>query len=671
MGKQSAKSRIDALSARLHELNAAYHQRDKPLVSDAEYDELFRELESLERENPALKHADSPTQRVGAAPLDKFVKFTHRQPMLSLANAMNEEDLHAFDERVRKFLGWGEGDAPVDYHAELKFDGLSMNLVYEDGLLTHAVTRGDGAVGEEVTPNIKTIRNVPLRLKTKKPPKFVEIRGEVVLPLDSFRELNREQEEAGEHIFANPRNAAAGSVRQLDSRLTAQRELKLFAYGLGGSEGLTNLKTQAEIAELLEEWGFECPKHRKVCAGAGEAQKFYIKVGEMRERLDFDIDGVVLKVNDLALQRELGFVSRSPRSMIAYKFPPRQEVTQLLDVKIQVGRTGVLSPVAMLKPVNVHGVTVSRAALHNREEIERKDVRIGDWLVVQRAGDVIPEVVRVLPERRVGSEKKIIFPERCPSCGSKVQAFEGEVALRCVNEECPAQMQEAIEHFVSKRGMNIVGLGPRIIEQLAENKLLSRYSDLYRLKRDDLLKLEGFQERSAQKLLEAIENSKTCKLPALLNALGIRHVGEALAKSLARHFGTIEAVMDASPEALLGVEDVGETVASSIREYFTKEKNRKEIKALLQLGIQPQALSSQSGALRGLTFVLTGTLPNWDRAQAAEQIELAGGKISGSVSKKTAYVVAGEEAGSKLDKAKDLGVPVIDEDELRKLLGKK
>ncbi|MGZ3694414.1 MAG: NAD-dependent DNA ligase LigA [Bdellovibrionota bacterium] len=659
-----AQSRIAELIERIHDLDEAYYLKDTPLVTDAEYDKLFRELQELEAKHPELLRLDSPTQRVGIAPLSAFQKITHRVPMLSIANAMNKEELFAFDERIHKLL---DTDKTIEYLAELKFDGLSVNLTYENGLLISGATRGDGFIGENVTPNVRTIRNLPLRLKGKNIPAVVEVRGEIMLPLEAFRALNQEQEEAGEKVFANPRNAAAGSVRQLDSKITASRDLRLFAYALGAWEGGKKPKLQSEILEQLFEWGFEKHAFHKVCKGPEAIQSYYEDIGSKREALRFDIDGVVVKVNRLDWQDELGFISRSPRSMTAYKFPPRQEATVINAIEVQVGRTGVLTPVALLEPVNVHGVMVGRAALHNQEEIDRKDIRTGDWVLVQRAGDVIPEVVRVLTEKRTGKEKKFHLPAKCPSCGTKTIKLEEEVALRCPNEECPAQNLEALEHFVAKGGMNIVGLGPKIIEQLVAEGLVRHFSDLYRLTPEMLLKLEGYQEKSAVKLVSSIQASKNAKLSSLLNALGIRHVGERLAGAIAREYPNIQDLVKATETELLEVEDVGEIVAKSIVEYFAKAKNRKEIQQLLDLGVQPTSLARHSNALSGKVIVITGTLPDVSRQQASEWIEARGGKVSGSVSKKTDFLLAGEEAGSKLDKARELGVTIVTFPELQKL----
>lgn len=666
--KAKAAARIDELCELLTKYNEAYYLRDKPLVSDAEWDTLMRELIALEEKYPELRRPDSPTQRVGAAPQEKFPKFVHKVPMLSLANAMDREELLAFNERVRKLLP--ANMKGFEYHCELKFDGLSINLTYEAGVLTHAATRGDGFEGEEVTPNVRTIRNVPLRLKTKHPPRLVEVRGEIVLPIPAFQALNQQRQEEGEEVFANPRNAAAGSVRQLDSTLTAKRDLRLFAYALGGVEGKLPLKTQAGVQDLLIEWGFSEPPLRECCGDIAGVLKFYEHVEKAREQLEFDIDGVVVKLNDLGLQEELGFVARSPRAMIAAKFPPRQEETVLEEILIQVGRTGVLSPVAKLRPVVVHGVKVSRASLHNQEEIERKDVRIGDHVIVQRAGDVIPEIVRSIPEKRTGKEKKFKFPKHCPSCGEETVKPEGEVAIRCVNLQCPAQIKESLEHFVSKYGMDIVGLGPRILEAFIAAKLVTRFSDIYKIRREDILKLEGFKDKSADKLLAAIAASKNRDLGALIYALGIRHVGEQLAKSLAKRFCSLDGLMKASLEELTETEDVGPIVAASVYDYFRRETNIQEVKELAKLGIQPRLESAkpQSANLAGMTFVITGTLPKFERKDMEKLIEAHGGKTSSSVSKKTSYIIVGENAGSKLDKARDLGVPILTEAEALALI---
>ena len=657
------KARLEELTDRIHELNHAYYIKDDPLASDAEYDTLLRELEALEAKHPEWRRPDSPTQRVGAPPLSAFEKVSHRVPMLSISNSMNEEEMQGFHERILKQLGVKS----VDYLCELKFDGLSVNLTYENGVLVTGATRGDGNIGENITPNVRTIRNVPLRLAGKNHPTVVEIRGEIILPVKAFQDLNKEQEEAGEKVFANPRNAAAGSARQLDSRVTASRDLKMFAYAIGAWEGTKRPTRQSELLEQLFAWGFEPHGFHRVATGPDEVQKYYDEIATRREGLDFDIDGVVVKVDRLDWVEELGYVSRSPRGMTAYKFPARQKETRINDIQVQVGRTGVLTPVAILEPVNVHGVIVSRAALHNQEEIDRKEILLGDWVLVQRAGDVIPEVVSVLKDRRTGKERKFRLPETCPSCGTTTIKVEGEVAIRCPNFDCPAQNLESLEHFVAKGGMNIVGLGPRILEQLVETGLVKHPSDLYLLTEEQLLKLEGFKEKSAQKLLKSIEKSKDVKLGSFLNALGIRHVGERLAASLAREFPNVQDLFSVTEEHLHNVEDIGDVVAKSVADYFSNEKNVREIQKLLKLGVQPKGAARQSADLVGKTFVVTGTLTGMSRSQVTEWIEGRGGKVGSSVSKKTDYLVAGEEAGSKLDKARELNVKVINLEELLKL----
>lgn len=655
---EKIKERIYELTTLINRLNDAYHKEDSPLVSDKEYDLKFRELEELEKKHPQYRREDSPTQRVGAEPVSHFEKSTHRKPMLSISNSMDVEELHAFDQRVKKQLGIA--DQAIDYYCEVKFDGLSVNLTYVNGLLERASTRGDGVIGENVTNNVKTIKNVPLRLKSNSPPALVEIRGEIVLPYEAFQSLNAEQQESGEKVFANPRNAAAGSVRQLDSRITAGRDLSLFAYGLGVMEGGPKLARQEKLVSQLFAWGFQEHDYHKKCSGVEGVQKFYEQLSKDRESLPFDIDGLVVKVDRLDWMDELGTISRSPRGMTAYKFPARQKITKLLSVDVQVGRTGVLTPVANLEPVNVHGVVVGRAALHNQEEIDRKDIRIGDWVIVQRAGDVIPEVVGSLPEKRDGKEKKFVMPETCPSCSSTVQKAAGEVAIRCVNEDCPAQAMEQMEHFVSKGAMNIVGMGPKILEALVQNQRIARPSDLYLLTAKSFEGLEGFQEKSVTKILSAIEKSKKCKLSALIFALGIRHVGERLAASLAREYPSLKTLSEANKDQLLLLADVGEVVAESVVDFFSKPKNLKEIENLLRLGVSPEGVTKQSSSFDGKTFVITGSFDSMSRSDLTDWIQARGGKVSSSVSKKTHYVVAGAEAGSKLEKAQELGVAVLD-----------
>lgn len=656
MKNQAIQEKIHKLTETIKRCDEQYFREDAPTLSDAEYDKLFRELEQLEKQYPEFCQADSPTHRVGVGPSERFEKIEHRLPMLSISNSMNLEELTAFDKRISGLIGTSD---PIEYLVELKFDGLSVNLTYEKGKFASAATRGDGQIGENITANVKTIRNVPLEIVGKNIPEIVEVRGEILLPLAAFQKLNREQEEEGKKVFANPRNAAAGSVRQLDSRITAERELKLFAYALGFKEGGTPLKQQSDILDTLFSWGFEEHRYHKVCSGVEAVQTCYQHTMESRDSLPFDIDGMVVKVNRLAWQEDLGFVSRSPRAMTAYKFPARQATTKLLDVVFQVGRTGVIFPVAVLETVTVQGVRVSRAALHNEDEINRKDIRIHDTVIVQRAGDVIPEVVSVVLEKRTGEEEKITFPRECPSCKAEIHKTEDEAAYRCESETCPAQLLERLNHFVSKGAMNINGLGPKIIEQLVDAGLVNSYVDLFLLKKEKLLTLEGFQEKSANKLLDAIATCRKVELGKFIFALGIRHVGERLGKTLAVAFKDIQKIMRASEEEFLQVEDVGPAVAAALCSYFQKKRNLSEIHKLFDVGIQLLLPASSSDSLAGKTFVITGTLEGVSRQEASAIIESHGGKVSGSVSKKTDFLLAGEEAGSKLEKARELGVAVI------------
>lgn len=664
-----AAARIAELSEAIRHHDYRYYVLDDPEVSDAEYDRLFRELQKLEEENPALRTSDSPTQRVGGAPQDELAKSRHGVPMLSLANALTEEEFLAFDERVHKLL-----EMPVDrdaeYFCELKFDGLSINLLYENGVLVSAATRGDGETGENVTPNIRTIRSVPLKLRDPKPPARIEIRGEVILPLKDFEKLNAEQAKKGGKLFANPRNAAAGSLRQLDPSITASRPLAAFAYGVGLLEG-RKFATQAEYEDTLAEWGFRVNDRRRVCKGTAAVLKFYREIEADRERLPFEIDGVVVKLNRLHEIDQAGWIARSPRGMVAFKYPPRQETTRIEDIIVQVGRTGTLTPVAIVEPVRLGGATVRRATLHNQDEIDRKDVRIGDRVLIQRAGDVIPEVVKVIESARTGKEKKFKLPDRCPVCGSRVERKEGEAAVRCVARNCVAQLKERIRHLAMIDALNIDGLGEKIVEQLVDEGLVRNWADLFKLTQPQMLELEGFAEKSSAKLIAAIDRARKPELYRLIFGLGIRHVGESTAKLLAKHFGSIEALMAASLETLQDVHEVGPEVAQSVRTFFEDKENSQDLRELLKfLDIQAPRRASGAGAnkLAGKTFVITGTLPTLSRSDATRMLEDHGAKVSGSVSKKTDYLLAGAEAGSKLDKARELGVAVIDEAELTKLL---
>ncbi len=668
IAKNNAAHRIAELTDLIHHHDFRYYVLDDPEISDAAYDALMRELQKLEDDFPDLRQSNSPTQRVGGKALDMFQKVKHRVPMLSLANALAEEEFTDFDERVHRFLEL-EAGAPIEYFTELKFDGLSINLTYENGELVCAATRGDGETGEDVTQNVRTIRSVPLRLNSKNPPRLIEIRGEVILPIAEFEKLNKEQEKKGEKLFANPRNAAAGSLRQLDSRITASRPLTAFFYGMGDVDGIRFTK-MSDYEDCLQEWGFPVGNWREVCDGPGDVLRFYRKIEAQREKLPFEIDGVVVKLNRLSQIDQAGYISRSPRGMIAFKYPPRQETTTVEDILVQVGRTGALTPVAIVSPVRLGGATVRRATLHNQDEIDRKDIRIGDRVVIQRAGDVIPEVVKSVVDVRTGKEKKFSLPEKCPVCGAKVERREGEAVTRCPNRSgCPAQLKERIRHFAFIDAMNIDGLGEKIVEQLVDEGLVSRYGDLFRLTQEKILKLEGFAEKSSQNLINAIHEAKARELYRLIFGLGIRHVGERTAKTLANHFGSLERIMEASVEELENVHEIGPEVAKSVHHYFSDKQSRKEVEDLLPfLKIIAPAKGGGAGRFAGKTFVLTGTLPSLGRSDATRMIEDLGGRVSSSVSKKTDFVVAGEEAGSKLDKARDLGVLVIDETELLRMI---
>ncbi len=664
---KSVQARIEKLTREILHHDHCYYVLDQPEISDAEYDRLFRELQSLEEEHPELRLHYSPTSRVGGKPLDEFQKLRHGMPMLSLANALTEEEFIAFDERVHRFLDLPQDDQ-LEYFCELKFDGLSINLTYRDGNLASAATRGDGEVGEDVTQNIRTIRSIPLRLEGSPPPAMIEIRGEILLPIRDFERLNEDQLARGQKVFANPRNAAAGSVRQLDPSIAASRPLTGFFYGMGSVEGV-RFERMSQFEDQLENWGFRVGSHRKVCRGAEAVLKFYREILEKRDSLPYEIDGIVVKLNRLDHLDRAGTVSRSPRGMIAFKYPPRQECTTIEDIIVQVGRTGALTPVAMVAPVRLGGATIRRATLHNQDEIDRKDIRIGDRVLIQRAGDVIPEVVQVITSARTGKERKFRLPDHCPVCESPVERKPGEAVTRCVSRNCIAQLKERVRHLVMKDALNIEGMGEKIVEQLVDNGLVRHPADVFGLGKQDFLELEGFGEKSSQNLLDAIEGARHPELYRLIFGLGIRHVGEATSKNLARHFRSVPALAEATEEQLLDVEDIGPEMARSIVEHFSHAENRHELEALLKVvhPVAPQQVSASS-VLAGKTVVLTGTLPTLSRSDATKLIEEHGGKVSSSVSKKTDYVVAGEEAGSKLEKARTLGVPVLDEEGLKSLI---
>ncbi len=676
-------TQIQALRAQLHAHNHAYYVLDAPTVADAEYDRLFRELQALEAAHPQWVTPDSPTQRVAGQVLDAFASVRHAVPMLSIRTETDTESSGAlaFDARVRKELELTERDAPVDYVAELKFDGLAMSLRYEHGVLVQAATRGDGEYGEDVTQNIRTIGQIPLKLPQGVPP-VLEVRGEVYMRRDDFEALNERQRlriaagEKGEKTFVNPRNAAAGAVRQLDSGIAAQRPLSFFAYGVGEvtppGEGGPAFGTHYALLQTLKAWGFPVAAQVELACGAPALVAYHQRMGAARDALPFDIDGVVYKVNSLALQQRLGFVTREPRWAVAHKYPAQEQQTTVLAIDVQVGRTGKLTPVAKLAPVFVGGVTVTNATLHNEDEARRKDVRVGDTVIVRRAGDVIPEVVSVVPEKRTGDATAFTMPRICPVCQSAAVREEGEADYRCTGGLfCSAQRKQAILHFAQRRAVEVEGLGDKLVEQLVDAHIIRTLPDLYRLGLSALAGLDRMADKSAQNIVDALEQSKQTTLPRFLFGLGIRHVGEATAKALARHFGTLDAIMDASEDALLAVSDVGPIVAQSIRTFFAQPHNREVVEQLRACGVTwPEGAPAQAGPqpLAGQTLVLTGTLPTLGRDAAKDLIEAAGGKVSGSVSKKTHYVVAGAEAGSKLEKAVALGVPVLDEAGLLELL---
>jgi len=665
--KADVREEVAHLRREIERHNHRYYVLDDPEISDAEYDALFRRLQALEEAHPELRTPDSPTQRVGAAPLAEFATARHRQPMLSLQNVTTPEEMAAFDERARKFLGRER----IEYVAEPKIDGVAVELVYERGVLTVGSTRGDGTVGENVTPNIRTIRSVPLRLRSeaRKPPELLEVRGEVYLPLRAFQKLNREREEAGQPVFANPRNAAAGSLKQLDPAITAARPLDFVCHGVGEIRG-ARFATHWETLQALADAGLKPVPMSRVCDTLEDVVAFFAELEAKRDRLGYEIDGVVVKVNDLALQKRLGEISRSPRWAVAYKFKPRQAITRVNAIVPSVGRTGVLTPIAELEPVAVGGVTIRNASLHNMDEIERKDVRIGDTVLIERAGDVIPYVVKVLAEKRTGKEKKFRMPRKCPVCGAEVVRAEGEVAYRCIGLSCPAQLKQAVRFFGARGAMDIEGLGEKLVDQLVERGLVRDLADLYRLDEDTLAGLERMGKKSAANLRAQIERSKQTTLPHFLVALGIRQVGEATAKALAEHFGRLDRLMDASEEELQEVRDVGPEVAASIRRFFAERQNRKVIQRLLDLGVKPAPVTRAKGPLAGKKLVLTGGLAAMTRPEAQRRIEALGGRVVSSVSKETDYVVAGADPGSKLAKAKKLGVPVLEEDAFLRLLEK-
>jgi DNA ligase (NAD+) len=656
---KSPRDRAEGLRRELERHNYLYYVLDRPEITDAEYDRLFQELLELEAAHPELVTPDSPTQRVGATPLPEFAEVRHRTPMLSLSNAFAEDEVRAFDRRVRDALDVKD----VEYAAEPKFDGLAISLTYRDGVFVQGATRGDGTTGEDVTPNLRTLRTIPLSLPRAPEARDLEVRGEVIMYRRDFEVLNQRQRAVGEKEFVNPRNAAAGSLRQLDSRVTAQRPLRFFAYGVGSAPH-ARWTTHAQTLERLADVGFAVSTERAVVRGVEGLLEYFETVGHKRERLPYGIDGVVYKVNRLDWQAQLGFVSRAPRFALAHKYPAEEQTTVVLGIDVQVGRTGALTPVARLKPVFVGGVTVTNATLHNEDELRRKDVRVGDTVVVRRAGDVIPEIVAVRHEQRPAHTPLFHMPKHCPACGSAVFRGEDEAVARCTGGlVCPAQRKQALLHYASRRAMDIEGLGERLVEQLVDQELVRTPADLYGLDLDRVAALDRMAAKSAQNLLAALERSKRASLERFIFALGIRNVGESTARDLARRFGGLERLMNASLEDLEAVPDVGPVVARSIRQFFDERHNRDVIAKLRAAGVKwPEGEGLPARAAKeAKTFVLTGTLPTLTRDQAREMIEAKGHKVSGSVSKKTDYVVAGADPGSKLQKAGTLGIKVLDE----------
>ena len=683
-------SQLQTLHEELHYHNHRYYVMDDPELPDSEYDKLLRELQTIEAEYPELISPDSPSQRVGSPPLSEFTQVTHLVPMLSLGNAFNEQEVLAFEKRLLDRLAnlnkedsdpentnqdnedLDSNNTQLEYAVEPKLDGLAVSLLYENGILVQGATRGDGETGENITENVRTINSIPLKLTGDNIPETLEVRGEIYMPKASFEALNKKAREQGEKTFVNPRNAAAGSIRQLDSRITASRNLAMYCYSTGRIVGAELPDKHSDALKQLASWGFRICPDSKVVWGAQGCLDYFEEIGSRRDALSYDIDGVVFKVNSFELQEQLGFVSRAPRWAIAHKFPAQEEMTLLKGVDFQVGRTGALTPVARLEPVFVGGVTVTNATLHNMDEIERKDVRIGDTVIVRRAGDVIPEVARIVPSKRPDDAQVIVMPGTCPICLSAVVQLEGEAVSRCTGGLiCPAQQKQAIKHFASRKALDIDGLGDKLVEQLFDEKLINNISDLYRLKTEDLSKLERMGDKSAVNLIAALELSKKPTLARFIYSLGIREVGETTAKSLANHYRSLDAIKQADEESLQEVSDVGPIVASHVVSFFHEEHNNEIINALLIAGIDPilpAEISVNELPLSGKTYVITGTLNQMGRSDAKAKLEALGAKVSGSVSKNTTALIAGEKAGSKLTKAESLGVEVIDEEGMIKLL---
>jgi len=665
MVPETIKKRVEKLREEIEYHNYRYYVLDKPEISDAQYDRLMRELEKLEEQYPELRSPNSPTQRVGAPPLEAFEIVRHTLPMLSLANAFDEAETKDFDKRVKKFLGTTQD---IEYIAEPKLDGLAVELVYEKGHFIVGSTRGDGVNGENITRNLRTVRTIPLQLIRKEipVPERLEVRGEVIMQMKRFQELNRRREEAGEPLFANPRNAAAGSVRQLDSKITARRPLEIYCYGVGEVRGRI-FKSHWEILQAFPKWGLRINPHIQRCRSIDDVLQYYHEMSEKRESLPYEIDGIVIKVDRLDLQTRLGEIARSPRWALAFKFQPKQETTKILDIIVQVGRTGALTPVAVMEPVKVGGVEVSRATLHNQDEIDKKDVRIGDTVIIQRAGDVIPEVVQVISSKRNGTEKKFRMPSKCPVCGAEV--IKEEAIHRCIGLDCPAQLKGRIKHFASKRAMDIEGLGTKLTDQLVEKGLVKDVADIYYIKKEQLIALERMAEKSAQNIIDAIEKSKNKPLAKFLFALGIRHVGETTAEDLASHFLRLDDFFRLLEEDLMEVEGIGPEVAASVHQFFKDKKNKESIERLKKAGvkvIEPKV--KEKGKLVGKTFVFTGTLKAFGRDEARNLVESLGGMTASGVSKKVDFVVIGEDPGSKFDKAKKLGIKTLTEEEFMRII---
>ncbi|MBU2887118.1 NAD-dependent DNA ligase LigA [Gilvimarinus agarilyticus] len=670
----AARQRAFELRHDIDEHNYRYYALDEPSIPDAEYDRLLNELRDIEQQHPSLIDSSSPTQRVGAAPLDAFNSVPHEKRMLSLDNAFSDDDLTAFDQRLKDRL---KSDETIEYACEPKLDGIAISILYENGQFVRALTRGDGSTGEDISQNVRTIKSVPLKLRGENLPERLEVRGEIYMPGAGFAKLNQSAAAKGEKVFVNPRNAAAGSLRQLDSRITASRPLELCAYSVGIHQGLALPSKHTDILHLLNRWGFKINPNMAVAQSINDCIAYHQQLGEKRDELPYDIDGVVFKVNSIDLQETLGFVSRAPRWAIAYKFPAQEEMTQLQDVEFQVGRTGTLTPVARLKPVFVGGVTVSNVTLHNKDEIDRLGVQIGDTVIVRRAGDVIPQIVSVIKERRPDDTREIEFPATCPVCGSPAVRVPGEAAIRCEGGLiCPAQRKEAIIHFASRKAMNIDGLGDKIVDQLVDKSLVKNVVDLFSLLQQDIAGLDRMGEKSAANLLNALEAAKQTTLPRFIYSLGIREVGEATARNLAAHFGSIQALSNADEDALLAVDDIGPIVARFIRDFFTEQNNLDIIASLQGLGItwpesEPQNAALENAAelpLAGQTCVLTGSLEAMTRDEAGERLRTLGAKVSGSVSKKTDFIVAGPGAGSKRTKAESLSIEILSEEQLLELL---